>query len=351
MREGRGAKEHFAAINSGHGFISFYKEVFGAQQIKRRYVIKGGPGTGKSSFMKKVAKEAEKRGIGVEYIRCSSDPESLDGVIIGNEIALLDGTAPHTYEPQIVGAADEIVNLGEFWDSDKLYTRYNEIAVLSALKSNSYSKAYRFLSAAMNVEKINADIAKGVLIEEKMLAAADRIMRSFGDGKGYSVEYGIIRAIGMGGRAKLDTYERSAKKLYCIYDCYGLGGIFLLDLIEKAREKRMRLKVSYDPLCPDVPDALFLVDEDCAFVIAEDGDIGADVKINMKRFVNSDRAEKIKSEYRANRRLCEALTDSAIEALSEAGKYHFGLEEIYMKCMDFESENKFTDEFCKKLFK
>ena len=52
----------FAAANSVKGFVSFYGEIFAAPSIERRYIIKGGPGTGKSSFMKKVARAAKDAG-------------------------------------------------------------------------------------------------------------------------------------------------------------------------------------------------------------------------------------------------------------------------------------------------
>ena len=90
--------EFFAAANSGRGFVSFYGKIFGRENIKRRYLIKGGPGTGKSTFMKKVAEAAEDCGMSVERYRCSSDPNSLDGVIINKNVAVIDSTAPHAEE-------------------------------------------------------------------------------------------------------------------------------------------------------------------------------------------------------------------------------------------------------------
>ena len=59
----------FAAANSGRGFVSFYENIFNAPNIVRRYLIKGGPGTGKSSFMRRVAAFAEDNGYPVEYYR------------------------------------------------------------------------------------------------------------------------------------------------------------------------------------------------------------------------------------------------------------------------------------------
>ena len=99
----------FAAANSGHGFYSFYASVFEGKEVQKRYIIKGGPGTGKSSFMRSVAEAAAERGMSVEEYRCSSDPASLDGVVLDGRIVLLDGTAPHAVEPELAGVRDELI--------------------------------------------------------------------------------------------------------------------------------------------------------------------------------------------------------------------------------------------------
>ena len=71
--------------------------------------------------MKNVATEAEKRGMSVRYIYCSSDAHSLDGIIINEmKTAVLDGTSPHVFEPQAVGTIEAIVDLGAFLDEKKL---------------------------------------------------------------------------------------------------------------------------------------------------------------------------------------------------------------------------------------
>ena len=79
--------------------------------------MKGGPGVGKSSFMKKIATEFADKGYDVEIFPCSSDPGSLDAVVIKKlGVVLIDATAPHIVDPKIPGAIDEIVNFGDFWD-------------------------------------------------------------------------------------------------------------------------------------------------------------------------------------------------------------------------------------------
>ncbi len=345
----QGGAQHFAAVNSGCGFVSYYKEVFGSPNIKKRYIIKGGPGTGKSSLMRQVASAALRRGREVVFYRCSSDPDSLDGIIIDGRVAFLDGTAPHVYEPQLAGAEDEIINLGEFWDAEGLYRSYNEIAALSALKSGAYARAYRFLSAAMNVEENNRALALPALKRSKLLGAAERLMRAMPRGKGFELSYGFVNAIGMKGRCHLDTYERLAQRTYAIYDSYGLGTELLAAIIDIARDKELKIKVSYMPLMPSLPDAVFIEDTDTAFVLCRDSELSDSARVNMKRFVDGEAVEGIRSEYRFNLRLCDALMTSASNALEAAGEYHFKLEKIYTSCMDFKAQERFIRELCDKI--
>ncbi len=339
----------FAAANSGKGFYSFYDQIFNRQEIKRRYIIKGGPGTGKSSFMKEIAKYARGKGLVVEYYRCSSDPESLDGIVIDGRIAMLDGTSPHTVEPDCAGARDEIVNLGEFWDAELLANRYNDIVSISALKGNCYRKAYRFLSAAMEVEEINRGLVSPTVQHEKMKKAVRRLMRFIDDGKEFQLFTGLAASVGMKGCVRWSTYEGEAKRLYVIDDHYHTGDLFLSYLIDAAREKKCAVRVSYQPIMPSLPDAVLFLESGVCFVLGEHGGREADARINMKRFVDCDALTAIKTEYRVNQRLYDALLQSAIEALSEAGRYHFDLEQIYISCMDFDSEKKFLRSFCQKI--
>ncbi len=340
---------YFAAVNSGKGFISYFSQVFGNEKIKRRYIIKGGPGTGKSSFMKRVAAFSEERGREVEYYRCSSDPSSLDGIIVDGCVAVLDGTAPHVYEPSLVGVEDEIVNLGVFWDADRLYCRYNEIAALSAVRSAIYSKVYRFLSAAMNVSEINGSLADRALDIEKMRSAASRLLRQIREGEEFRLEYGFVNAIGMSGLAHISSFEKKAKKLYLVMDSYGLGWRFLSEIVEGAMEKKARVQISYNPLEPQKPDGVYFPDDGIAFVLSDESIEGA-ARVNMNRFIDDSALDGVKAEYRHNRRLYEALMAAAMDALAEVGRYHFELEDIYKDCMDFEAEGRFTEDFCRKHF-
>ncbi|MBO8170663.1 MAG: hypothetical protein H0Z33_02110 [Bacillaceae bacterium] len=107
----------------GHGAGQIRRRFFGAltpagfnhyidnltSQCSRRFIIKGRPGTGKSTMMKKIVSEAEKRNFDLEVYHCGFDPQSLDMVVVPElKVAVLDGTAPHVIDP--VRQGDQVVD-------------------------------------------------------------------------------------------------------------------------------------------------------------------------------------------------------------------------------------------------
>ena len=80
------------------------------QTLSRRYFLKGRPGTGKSTFLKKIAAQARKRGYDTEAYRCALDPNSFDMVVVRElDFCIFDSTSPHEYFPSRTG--DEIIDI------------------------------------------------------------------------------------------------------------------------------------------------------------------------------------------------------------------------------------------------
>ena len=93
--------EYFLGANSPTGFYSLYDHLLPPEQARAIYILKGGPGCGKSTLMRRVGAWAEEAGLKTEYILCSGDPDSLDAVILpAVGAAIVDGTAPQGVVPQ-----------------------------------------------------------------------------------------------------------------------------------------------------------------------------------------------------------------------------------------------------------
>ena len=96
--------DFFLGTTTPAGFKGYFRQL-GQEPGMQLYLIKSGPGCGKSTMMKQLAQLSAGP---VQRIHCSSDPDSLDGVVFCDKnAAILDATAPHTLEPLAPGA-DEV---------------------------------------------------------------------------------------------------------------------------------------------------------------------------------------------------------------------------------------------------
>lgn len=87
--------QYFLGANSPSGFYSLYDHLLPPEVARAIYILKGGPGCGKSTLMRKIGAWAEETGLNTEYIVCSGDPDSLDAVLLPDKhTAIVDGTAP-----------------------------------------------------------------------------------------------------------------------------------------------------------------------------------------------------------------------------------------------------------------
>ena len=141
------AKSFFPGSNTCRGFYGYFHELLAREDMERVYIIKGGPGVGKSTLMKRLGAAWEKQGRDVEYYWCSGDPDSLDVVVSGGRM-LMDGTAPHVIDPTLPGAADGILNLGVCLNESIMALHREEILAVGRDISRCYARAYRYLAGA-----------------------------------------------------------------------------------------------------------------------------------------------------------------------------------------------------------
>lgn len=349
---------YFAASNSAFGFKNYYEDCF--SQLDRLYIIKGGPGTGKSGFMRAAQKNAAEKGYKTESFLCSSDPSSLDGVIIykNNEcIGLVDGTAPHVYEPKNVGVVENIINLGECWDEEKLHKKKNEIDKINRSKSACYEYAYDYLRSCGNLSAVTDSMCGECIDFDKMSSSVYRMLKSNNKKEKGIEKIRLIDSVSMQGRVRLDTFERMAEKLYIIGDTYGTGSFMLSLIRDGLKSKNSDYMVSYDPVCPVKVNALFDCDTKSAFVLAderigrrEENDTDKEIKyINIKRFINPEKMSENRAEIKYACSVYKASLHGAVVLLFRAKKYHFMLEEIFKDAMNFSAVDKMIEDFCEKI--
>jgi len=96
--------------NTPEGAVNVVPQL--TQSVSSVYYLKGRAGTGKSTFMKKIASACEKEGLNIEKYFCSFDPNSLDMVYVpALDFVIFDSTSPHEFFPQREG--EEVIDLYE----------------------------------------------------------------------------------------------------------------------------------------------------------------------------------------------------------------------------------------------
>lgn len=339
-------QKYFIGANTSRGFINCCDGAF--SKLSRIYIIKGGPGTGKSTFMKKIAGYAEEHGKTPIYYYCSSDPDSLDAIVIPDAgIAITDGTSPHIFEAKYPGAKEEYLNFGEFWNGGFLSLCFSKIEEYSKIKSKCFSSSYRYLSISESVRNERESVLSQCFDNKKAEGAVSRLMRDIGTGKGFTDESRQISSFGMKGRAKFDTYSYLCEKVVGIRDKRGASPFIFDAILKKAEEQGLMTYISKDNLCRTEA-VMFPEKKTCIILLCEDDE--CDKVINTERFMIAQRYSENRRRLRFLLSLEEELTGCALSELEAARDAHFSLENIYSEAMDFEALSHMTKAFSHKLF-
>ena len=153
--------------------MSCFDHLLPEAELRRRIILKGGPGVGKSTFMRRVHAALCADGEASTLYFCSGDPDSLDAVAIPRAgLLILDGTAPHIVDPEIPGARDSILNLGDCLNEEAMRPRLRQIRDCMADHAACTRRARAGMQAARAIAQDNAALiasATDAAKQERML--------------------------------------------------------------------------------------------------------------------------------------------------------------------------------------
>lgn len=324
----------FASANGGNGFKSYFDSVFNSKKFTKVFILKGGPGTGKSTFMKKVASFAEKEGLNYEIYLCSSDINSLDGVIVKNgnrSICVLDGTAPHQRDTEIPGAVDELINLGEAWDSTALESYRDKIESLNSKKQAHYKNAYDNLkNSAFFDRNIVAEIKK-IFDYKKCQTACNDILGALSSYECGSAETKLISSFSKDGYQRLNTLNETCDNVYSVFGKYGEDLLFLSELSELAKERGIKITKFSSPFDESLTEAVSFEGVNLTLLADNSGKIIYDAA----DFCHIDSPSDFEKRFLILRGSADMYRSLAQDELLLASKYHFELEEVYSSAINF----------------
>lgn len=344
-------RHFFAGNNTSSGFYSYFDNIINPEQAKKIYILKGGPGVGKSSLMKKFAKKMTSLGHSIEYIHCSSDENSLDGILFPKlKIAMVDGTAPHTIDPKIPGVTDEIVNLGYFINNNEIEKHKEQIIQINKKKSLLYKSAYRYLKSANIILEENNSIYDRFTDDEKFLLLCNNITNKLFDGYKRSKTLGNTRKLfaeaytANGYIDYSNTLCDNLKIWAVIGENTNYTSKFLDTIVKEATRRGFYTECYYTAINPEKIKHVIIPDLNIMLMSAENHlNCNYEETIDLHETINLENLKSHISEIENNLHLFDSIMKYSFNKLSETKKYHELLEVFYVNSMNFEGVDEYYE--------
>ena len=348
---------YFLGASGPAGYVSLFGNAYNPASGGRYYLLKGGPGTGKSTFMRRAAQQIKREGYDVRYVTCSADPDSLDAVIFPElNSGIFDATAPHVMEPRLPGVCEQIINLGDCWDTELL--RKNAAAVTALTKENSdcHKKAADFLAVASRFAAENARLAWRCINREKLDKYIKRLcLREIKDTLERTpvnircllsgiTPYGVVM--------HADTVRTLAQRIIAVEDESGAVAPHIVSAVyEYALSRGYDAVLCMCPLSPEKKTEHVIIPQLglCVFTSnSYHSSPAPGVRLtHAGRFLNTEAMQTQREHTEFNRKAKEELINEAVLKLKKAKSVHDKLESLYAHAMDFEA----VDALCARTVK
>lgn len=354
------AASYFMGANTPGGFVSLFDGLYDPAEGWRLIIIKGGPGTGKSTLMKKLAAQADSRGIYCERIYCSSDPSSLDAVILPQrKLSIADGTPPHILEPKYPGVSEVIFDLGRFRDDVSLRKNAEEILRKTDLISREHRKCVDFLAAAKSVDndasRLLLSSLRTGLLAQFARGLSEKEIGSVTDAPGKEKKRFLNAYTPEGEVVFTRTLTDACERRIVLEDEYGVAASAVLSVMKNAAlqagQEVIRCLSPTDPqnktehlILPGLSLGLFTANSRRPFGAR------ADKTVDCRRFSEPEQLKKHRSRLAFDRRAKEELLAEAVEKLRRAKKLHDELEEYYIRAMDHSAVEEETEKLIASVF-
>lgn len=344
-------RHFFAGSNSGRGFFPLFQHIIG-EDAQRIYLLKGGPGTGKSHFMRELASALGQQGYARELFFCSSDFNSLDAVAFPDlGVALIDATRPHALEAEWPGCRDRLICLENFLNSKNLQEHREEIMARGKEKQRYFTTAFRYFEAARLLEENIVEKNHSYQLETQdflgdMMARLDKYRTSYTTPLGRQRHLFASALTPEGYVSHIRTLVAAYDQIYILTGDPGTGRPQCLEkLASHAQSVGVDTEIFHYPLDPHkilhllIPELRLAVLtslelDPLAYIpgVPVDFGVGAGPKINS-----------------GDEDLFRELLDLGFHALQQAKEGHGQLEAYYKEQMDFKALNLYREQILQEI--
>lgn len=349
-------KHYFPGGNTSKGFVNYFEGIVAPWvENKRIFVLKGGPGVGKNTFMHLFSKRAREKGYAVEHFHCASDSKSLDAIHVPSlGVTMLDGTAPHIIDPVTPGAIDEIINLGVYLEQKGLETKRAEILKLMQENARGYKRTFAYLSAAGKLQENTNYFYQCALDREELRAEVQDVFGTHDLKKGnHNGKMRHLFADAITPQGYIDYFNTvvGEEKVVSLHGPVGIATEYIKLALHFAMFMGYGCEVFYSALLPEDPVHLIIKDLELCITTSLTFAKQIEKIVDLNALLNPAIIEKYESTFSFNELYRKQLVEVAIESLMQTKDIHDDIEEIYKKYMDFDRVNKYTDKFVAEFFR
>ncbi|MDO9573528.1 MAG: hypothetical protein Q7I94_00940 [Candidatus Contubernalis sp.] len=357
-------KEFFLGSNTCRGFYSRHQQLF-KKGYNRFFIIKGGPGTGKSTLFRNICQGLVKEGYSVELYCCASDNRSLDGLSVPSlGVVMVDGTYPHVIDPELPGVRDEIINLGSYWNEEILKNNYSEIQDHRMEISTSFDIAYRYLrEAKIAYEQWQFFITRCLNLEKAIKSQNDFVMEIFDEVRTMekvSKEQRLL-ASAITPEGPVNKYHlilQDIENFYLLLGEPGTGKSTLLQNIYlMAQRKGLDIEAYHCGFDPKRLDALVLPELNTAvikhcyphnFCLSDIKKVNKVSTYDLSLYLNQEKVRKFDLEIKDTRERYWDLVKLAVKNIDRARISHGKLEKYYSAAQNFSELDQLADQLLQK---
>ncbi len=351
----------FFGANTPRGFYGFHQtDLYDPRDGWIAFLIKSGAGTGKATFMRAAADALSQRGHANETVLCSSDPSSVDAVIVPSlKLCVVDATAPHVIEPTAYGECEQLVPLGCCLRPEIAMRQTGEWFAAADACAAAHARCCRFLHAANSLLDTSRRLITPSVHTEKLVASAKRLARrEFGvpnTTPGRRIRRFLSAVTPEGHRFLSDTATTLCPRLYVLEDDYkAVAPTYMALLADEAVAAGHEAMVCPCPLSPTDIEHVLIPSLGVGFLTSNrfhKVEFPVYRRIHAVRFIDADAIAAHKQQLRFNRRAAISLLTEAVDASVCAKEHHDHMEALHQRAMDWEAYSRLTDDAMRTLLR
>jgi hypothetical protein len=319
----------------GSGPAGFVTDFPAEQQEHYGILLKGGPGTGKSTLMNKLA--AAFAGEAVSVYHCASDPHSLDAVVFEERgVYITDATAPHEQSTPLPHVTGELCDLAAGLDRDAVSAHAEEITQCYRENQSLHAMAKKGYAGIAAMEASVVRIGQNALLRDKLSGYARRMTKRMLPKKA-AREGKILRraCAAMTPQGTREFIPAEFDRMLLHDPCMTAAPLLLAAVAEAAVHAGLDAECTRSLTAPDRPLTHVILPELMLAFSALPGDCPDSAAVtDMKRFYDADILRAQRNLLRFCRKTADAAAEQTAALLSEALQVHDRLETYYIAALD-----------------